>query len=170
MTECLIATWISDLLSDQFVIFQLLNIYIYIYIYTYISHKFFTFLSAGKVEVRVSCKSHTTVPYITVERVDVHHQMACTSVTGCLGSKCVHELLWPISELCAECGCGGGGPRHSLEVWMETTRRCDGSQDTRALRVQLSASLVYFTLMLSGVPSVEVLSSHMWHNKIKLSL
>lgn len=68
---------------------------------------------------------HTPAPYITVEGLkelfflDVPHQMASTktftSVAECLGSKCVHELLRPISDLRAECG-GGGGPRHSLEV------------------------------------------------------
>jgi hypothetical protein len=51
---------------------------------------------------------------------------------------------------------------------METTWRCDGSQDTRALRAQLPASLVYCTLILSAVLyklktlSVEVMSVHVW--------
>jgi hypothetical protein len=31
---------------------------------------------------------------------------------------------------------------------METIRKCDGSQNTRAVRVQLPANLVYFGIIL----------------------
>jgi hypothetical protein len=53
---------------------------------------------------------------------------------------------------------------------METTWRCDGSQDARTLRAHIPASLVYCTLILSGALcklktlSVEVMSIFVWHS------